>query len=71
MKDPVICPGCGWTGVDEGLVSGECPACGYGKGEPPYRLLKLSELELDVEGQYMDVCMGKFLKSVKKAYKRA
>ena len=57
----IICPGCGWTGLD-GLANGACPRCGYENDMPPNRLLTLSEMrESNVE--YNNVRLDLFLKA--------
>lgn len=65
MDKTIICPGCGWTGTVETLSGwGACPKCGYENGLEPYRLLTLSEMLADDEGEYNDACVGLFLKSL-------
>lgn len=58
----IVCPGCGWTGVESGLSpTGACPRCEYENGTEPYRLLTVAELLADDSGEYANVNMGKFL----------
>lgn len=61
----IVCPGCGWTGVESGLSpTGACPRCEYENGTEPYRLLTVTELLADESGQYANVNMGKFLRAL-------
>ena len=61
IGDHIICPGCGWTGLD-GLVRGACPRCEYENGMPPYRLLTLSEMRKD-DVEYNEVRLDLFLEA--------
>jgi len=71
ILETVICPGCGWTGLVQELVTdivaaGSCPACTYENGVEPYRLLTIREMLGTEFGdtQYIDVRFDLFLKSL-------
>lgn len=64
MDKTIICPGCGWIGAVEALnQEGGCPDCSYENGLEPYRLLTLAEM-LNDAGEYADIRMDLFLKSL-------
>lgn len=66
MRNPIICPGCGWTGrLDDLTEKRACPRCQYENSASPYRLLLLDEILTQNDGElWNDVDLGAFVRSL-------